>query len=118
MVATGSNPISPTETVVIVNPASAGGATAKRWPAIVKELTTAGLDHRTLITAAAGDATNLTRNALCDGAELVMVIGGDGTLNEVVNGFFDETGEPLHPQAALSIIPSGTGRDFAQSLPL
>ena len=45
-----------------------------------------------------------------------MAVGGDGTLSEVVNGFFDENGASLNPTATLAMIPSGTGGDFRKSI--
>ena len=48
----------------------------------------------------------------------VVAIGGDGTINEVVNGFFDDAGAPIAPDAALGVIPYGTGGDFRRTLAL
>jgi len=62
-------------------------------------------------TAQAGDGCTLAQAALADGAELVVVAGGDGTINEVVNGLaagFD--------RARLGIIPLGTGNDFVRTI--
>jgi YegS/Rv2252/BmrU family lipid kinase len=101
---------------VVVNPASAGGATAKRWPAIRDLLDRSGLQYRAQLTQWPGDATEITRRALRDGCTRVVSVGGDGTLNEVVNGFFDAEGRSINPDAALAIVPSGTGGDFRKSL--
>src|SRR5207302_908471 len=49
------------------------------------------------------------------GARRVVAVGGDGTLNEVVNGFFDEGGQPLGSGVSLGLIPSGTGGDFRRA---
>lgn len=62
-------------------------------------------------------ATFLARQALKSGAYTIIAIGGDGTINEVVNGFF-ENNQPINPQATLGIIPSGSGGDFARTLGL
>ena len=59
-------------------------------------------------------AVELTRQALKSGAESVVAIGGDGMLNEVVNGFF-EHGQPLNHSATLAFFSRGTGSDFARS---
>jgi YegS/Rv2252/BmrU family lipid kinase len=67
------------------------------------------------LTSAPGEATRLTRQALFAGAEQVVCVGGDGTLNEVVNGFMGEDG-PIRPGAMLGLIPRGTGCDFAKSV--
>src|SRR5262249_26868515 len=67
------------------------------------------------LTTEPGHATTLTREALKSGAELVVAIGGDGTINEVVNGFFDGV-RAVAPGAALAILPVGTGGDFIRTL--
>ena len=65
-------------------------------------------------TEGALDAVRLSREALRQGYECIVAVGGDGTVNEVVNGFF-EGGKPLNPQAALGLIPRGTGGDFRRA---
>src|SRR2546423_1652781 len=102
-------------TVLVVNPHSAGGKTERRWPelrAIIQEAYGA-FEER--FTRGAGDATTLTRAALEAGADLVVAVGGDGTINEVVNGFFTEKGA-VRPQASFGIVPAGTGGDFIKTL--
>jgi YegS/Rv2252/BmrU family lipid kinase len=104
------------DTLVIVNPASAGGRTGRDWPRVQRCLVDAGVDFEPRITSAAGDATRLSREALREGYARVVAVGGDGTLNEVVNGFFDpESRERINPQAVLGMIPSGTGGDFRKT---
>ena len=49
--------------------------------------------------------------------DVVVVLGGDGTVNEVVNGFFDD-GKPIAPDASFALIPYGTGGDFRRTLEL
>ena len=104
------------DTVVIVNPASAGGRTGKEWPRVRRCLVDAGVDFEHRLTSAGGDATMLARDALRDGCARVVAVGGDGTLNEVLNGFFDpDTLEPVNPKAVLGMLPSGTGGDFRKT---
>jgi YegS/Rv2252/BmrU family lipid kinase len=105
-------------TVVIVNPNSAGGQTRRRWPRLEATLREAIGAFQPLFTERAGHATALARQALRDGAELVVSRGGDGTLNEVVNGFFDAArpAAPINHTAALALLPAGTGGDFPKTL--
>jgi YegS/Rv2252/BmrU family lipid kinase len=102
-------------TLVIVNPASAGGRTLRRWPALRWALREAGVPHDVHHTTAPCDATMVTRSALEAGYTRVVAAGGDGTLNEVVNGFFSTDGVALNPAAILGVLPSGTGGDFRRA---
>jgi YegS/Rv2252/BmrU family lipid kinase len=104
----------PGQTVVIVNPKSANGALGRRWPEIAKTLTREYGAFDAVTTHAPGDATRLAHEALNGGADLVVAIGGDGTIHEVANGFFDGI-TPVRPQAALGILPFGTGGDFRKT---
>jgi YegS/Rv2252/BmrU family lipid kinase len=104
-------------TVVIVNPRSQGGKLGKRWADLADTLGRA-FPYDEAITTAPGDATRLTREALRAGAERIVAIGGDGTVNEVANGFFDDAGASVAPDAALGLIPFGTGGDFRRTLAL
>ncbi|MDX2087465.1 MAG: diacylglycerol kinase family lipid kinase [Kofleriaceae bacterium] len=103
-------------TVVVVNPKSQGGKLGKRWRQVAETLGRA-FPFDEVMTTAQGDATRLTREALKAGAERIVAIGGDGTVNEVVNGFF-ENGEPVAPEASFALIPFGTGGDFRRTLVL
>jgi len=90
--------------VAIINP-KAGRGTAVQLPA----------DAEILQTKARGHATELTRDALKRGARTIFAAGGDGTINEAVNGLF-ENEQPLAADAELVIIPRGTGSDFSRVL--
>ena len=102
-------------TMVVVNPRSASGRTGRQWPAIRQALVEAGVDFDHRFTGGPGDATGLTRAALAGGCRRVVAAGGDGTLNEVLNGFFDHGGAPVAEGAVLGLLPSGTGGDFRRS---
>jgi diacylglycerol kinase family enzyme len=75
-----------------------------------------GLDFSEHFTAGPGDAAVATRQALTGDTQQVVAVGGDGTLNEVVNGYLEGDGRPVNPQARLAILAGGTGSDFGKSL--
>jgi YegS/Rv2252/BmrU family lipid kinase len=99
---------------MIVNPASASGRTARRWPEVARRAAAHGLEVDTRMTEAPGHATELTRAALREGAGLIVSVGGDGTISEVVNGFYDGA-EPVAPAAELAVVSRGSGGDFART---
>jgi len=102
---------------VVVNPRSGAGRTRREWPQIERALRSA-YPHMTLaITRRPGDATTLVRHALNEGHHEIVVVGGDGTINEAVNGFFDSDG-PVVPDAVFGFITSGTGSDFRKTFGL
>jgi YegS/Rv2252/BmrU family lipid kinase len=101
--------------LVIVNPASAAGATGRRWDRIANLLRSSLGDFEHVVTRAPGEATTLSRAALRAGFEMVVAVGGDGTLNEVVGGFFDGV-SPVAPEAVLGVVALGTGCDFGRSI--
>lgn len=103
-------------TLVIVNPASAGGRTARHWETLQRALLAEGVDHEVHHTAAPLEAVDITRRAVADGFQRIVAVGGDGTLNEVVNGLLP--GVDGSARAALAVLPSGTGGDFRRSLGL
>ena len=108
------------KTVFIVNPNSANGTTGKEWPSIRKLAMDRLGPFEFQMTGGPNDATRLTRDALRNGAEMIICIGGDGTLNEVVNGFMDLSGPEIvfKHDVLLGFIPNGTGCDFARSVPI
>jgi diacylglycerol kinase (ATP) len=99
-----------TRALVIVNPAAGGGRTARLWPSLGDELARLGLTFDVALTARPGDATVLAREAPID--DLVVAVGGDGTLNEVVNGVVD----PTRPPRAVAAVLTGRGRDACRNL--
>ena len=103
----------PTRTKAIVNPAAGNGRVRQVWPGLLAHL----IDQPVSVawTTGPGDATLLTRRALQNGYDRIVAVGGDGTLNEVVNGFFDD-GAPVRPAAVLVPVPCGTGSDFSRTL--
>ena len=106
--------------LIIVNNVAAKAR--QLWPVIKTQLDVAGADYRVHYTESAGDATFQTFTALKSGVQLVAVVGGDGTLSEAAQGFFqfnDDRQIPptaINPDAILAILPAGTGDDFARGL--
>jgi YegS/Rv2252/BmrU family lipid kinase len=94
--------------IFLVNPASGNGATGKRWPELAHRAAQLGLEGETLFSQRPGHLIELARAAVDRGADLVVAVGGDGTLNETVNGVA-ESG------VTLALLPLGTGMDFGRT---
>jgi diacylglycerol kinase (ATP) len=103
------------KTQVIVNPESAKGETRRRWSQIREGLRHFIKEFKYEFTEKPLQAIDLARAAVKDGTELVIGVGGDGTMNEIANGFYEEQ-RIINPEATLGIVPSGTGCDFTRSL--
>jgi len=108
------------EVRVIVNPMAAYGAVGREWPELRSLLRQQEVAFRDVFTEAPGHATELAREALHEGYSTVVAVGGDGTVNEVVNGLVDgsEVGHGRVPPASLAVISRGTGCDLARTLGL
>ena len=89
----------------IVNPAAGRGDATKLVRRLRGALRERGIDHTIVLTAAPGDATTKARESASD---VVVAVGGDGTINEVANGLVGSS-------KALGIIPAGSGNDFIKS---
>jgi YegS/Rv2252/BmrU family lipid kinase len=99
--------------VFLVNPASGNGATGKRWPELQRQAADFGLDGHVELSTGPGGLAELARSAADDGAEIVVAVGGDGTVHEVANGLLRAQRRPL-PE--LGILARGTGDDFVRAL--
>jgi YegS/Rv2252/BmrU family lipid kinase len=99
--------------VFLVNPASANGATGRRWAELERRAAALGLEGDTQLSERPGHLSELAAEAVARGATSLVVVGGDGTVHEVVDGV---VGAGLGDRVELAIIPLGTGRDFARSL--
>ncbi len=102
---------------IIINPVSANHTTGKEWPRYEILLREAGLSFEAALTQYPEHATTLAREALKSGFTTILSVGGDGTLNEVANGFF-ESGSPINENARLAVFSRGTGCDFIRSIGL
>ncbi len=98
---------------LIINPAAGGGRTAKKWPRVVELLKAGGLSFDYEVTTAPDQARELARSAARAGYQLVVSVGGDGTINEVVNGLHD-SGDLS--RVTLGIVDTGSGSDIIRTL--
>jgi YegS/Rv2252/BmrU family lipid kinase len=102
---------------LVVNPRAGAGRAAKQLPLLLQALRESGANPIVHHTRAAGHATELVRTLLKEGVEGVAIVGGDGTLNEAVNGFFEDDGSLVRDdQPWLGPLPCGTGGDFQKTL--
>jgi len=93
----------------IINPISGVGSKDKIRDMLVARCTELNLASEVIFTEYAGHAAELTRKAVEDGADCVIAVGGDGTVNEVAKNL-------LHTDVALGIIPKGSGNGLAREL--
>ena len=106
--------------LIIVNNVAAKAR--QSWPKIKTQLDAAGVDYKVHYTNQKGDATVQTSFALKSGTQLIVVVGGDGTLSEAAQGFFEFNDDlemlpaSINPEAILAVLPAGTGDDFARGL--
>lgn len=94
---------------VICNPVAGSGHGEKIGLRVKEKLTEKGYPFQLFMTEYPGHATELARQAVRDGADTVLSIGGDGTGLETARGL-------LHSEVSLGIIPAGTGNDFIKTL--
>ncbi len=97
------------------NPAAGKGRAVRDRDRIREALERAGVSGTIVETQREGHGTTLAEDASTDGAEAVVAIGGDGTVNEVVNGLLRV---PEARRPALGVVPDGTGNDFGYMLGL
>jgi diacylglycerol kinase (ATP) len=103
--------------VVIANPRAGGGRVAEQLPLIEEGFRAMGVGYRLLPTEGQGHATRLAREALAAGDRLLVAVGGDGTVNEVVNGLIVDDRQ-VDPTAVLAVISAGSGSDFVRTFGL
>ncbi len=101
------------EWFVIVNPNAGKRKGEKDWLEIAAQLTAAGIKYVNVFTEHRGHAVVLTRKYIENGYRNIIVVGGDGTLNEVVNGIFIQT-HVATDKIVLAMIPVGTGNDWCR----
>jgi diacylglycerol kinase (ATP) len=95
---------------LFVNPTAARGRTGRNISSLSNLLYANEIDHDIIESRSRGDIESQVRRQINDGAESVIVAGGDGTIHEAVNGMLQ-----ADLAAALGVIPMGTGNDFAKA---
>ena len=103
----------------IINPGAGGKKKNKLREALIKKIAGMFPESPLEFSASADDASRLTRRMLEGDFECIAVVGGDGSIRSVVEGFFkDDKGTPVKKDASLAVIPLGTGGDFRKTLGL
>jgi diacylglycerol kinase (ATP) len=95
--------------VVVANPTAGRGKAGKLIGRVDAELNALGIEHHVRVSQSAGDLEHLAKRAAEDGAEIVAVLGGDGSVGAAANGL-------IGTEAALAVLPAGTGDDFAKAI--
>jgi diacylglycerol kinase (ATP) len=91
------------------------GAFRRVWPPLAEALSERGLEHEVVLTEGGGHAAELARQAVDEGARLIVGVGGDGTLHEIVNGVLGEA-DRAPDGVAVGLVPAGRGSDYARGL--
>jgi YegS/Rv2252/BmrU family lipid kinase len=102
-------------TCVILNPVAGKGNGLHMKPRIEENLQKLGLEFKLVLTEYPEHATQLAQEALQEGYEVIVAAGGDGTVNEVINGIMT-AGEARKDSTVLAVLPVGRGNDFAFSM--
>ncbi|MBI5947370.1 MAG: diacylglycerol kinase family lipid kinase [Chloroflexi bacterium] len=105
--------LSPEAPFFIVNPASGGGRTARRWPALARAIREAGIVPDAVFTEARGEGAALAADAMRDGRTTLVAVGGDGTVNEVATAIL---ANGAGGTVRIGTIGMGTGKDVAKCL--
>ena len=105
------------KTFVVVNPAAGGGRAGKQWLNISRALRDAVGNFDFAVTEKSGDATVLVRDAVANSARTIIAVGGDGTINEAINGLCDGESGPA-ADINFGFVMVGTGGDFRRSFDL
>jgi len=107
----------PIKPKIIYNPTAGKGGAGKNLAKVEALLRGHGFEYDLVLTAGRGHAETLACQAAEEGCELVVAAGGDGTINEVINGLMSATRQHTHVEhaglPAMGILPVGSGNDFA-----
>jgi len=102
--------------LTVINPAAAGGKTAKIWSMKSKYFQKKFNNFDEVYTQQSGDAVKIAREAVEENYDYIISVGGDGTVNEIVNGMLSSEKESI--KTKLIIYPLGTGSDLSRTLNL
>ena len=102
---------------IIVHDGAGRGGVGRRLTEVLGHLNERGLEYEVLHTSYAGHAIDLAREAIEAGSRFLVACGGDGTINEVVNGMIADD-EPVNPEAVFGVVSAGTGSDFIKTFGL
>jgi diacylglycerol kinase (ATP) len=105
------------EIAFIVNPNAGGGSSGEKWPKIADLARNRLGLFDAYVTGRRGDAEIFATEAVMKGTSTIVCVGGDGTLNEAVNGLMAVEAEK-RAETVLGFIPNGTGCDFVKSVPI
>lgn len=97
-----------------MNPGSRGGKSGKMFDTIFQLLNKRDINYQYKIIASLNDAYNFSVEANQNNYKNILAVGGDGTINQVINGFYDESGKRIS-DSKFGIIYSGTSPDFCKS---
>ena len=100
--------------MVIANPNAGGGKMNALWSSISKALDNEEIEYDFLFTRRRYDAVELVIDSIRKGYRKFIAVGGDGTLSEVVNGFFFQSSEVPVKELLLAVIPAGSGNDWGR----
>jgi YegS/Rv2252/BmrU family lipid kinase len=103
--------------VLIANPRAGRGRVGEELPEVERQLIARKLGHQIVETEGPGHATTLARQALQNGTRFLVAVGGDGTVQEVVNGMLED-GRPVADDAVLGVVAAGSGSDFVRTFGL
>ena len=101
------------EYIAIVNPNAGGRKCARDWPEIEGFLRSAELPFIAVFTEKPKDAISFSKRFIKEGYRKFIAVGGDGTINEVVNGIFKQKDVPQH-EVSLGVVMVGTGNDWGK----
>lgn len=102
---------------VIINPAAGSGRAVKRWQLVERHLLEQQKPYSFRLTSMPGQAGTIVSDALMAGVKLIGVVGGDGTLHEVLQGIFNEKVGPVREGVRLLYLGGGTSSDFQKLIP-